>query len=134
MAEDLLDYWVKLITTVFPENAWISSRYFNEDCLIQIDWKLGNDPKNPNKRSQKIEIIIKESVIDNYLDKSKTDRELSDTILKDFICERYHDFISDHDIQASQYASTKKWLISRDMLNYKSSEAPLSDYVKSGYQ
>jgi hypothetical protein len=117
MTEDLLDYWVRLITPVFPENAWITSRFFNEDCLIQIDWKLGNDPKNPNKRSPKIEIFIKETAISDYLDKDKNDRELSDTLLKEFICGRYNHFIADQDSHTTQYVSTKKWLVSRDVFH-----------------
>jgi hypothetical protein len=121
MAEDLLDYWVRLITPIFPENAWITSRYLNDDCLIQIDWKLQNNPQNTNKRSKIIEIIIKEGAIDEYLDKSKNDRELSDINLKELICERYNNFISDNDINNNQYASMRKWLISKGVLNSKPS-------------
>jgi hypothetical protein len=125
MTEDLLDYWVRLIKTIFPVNAWITSRFFNNDHLIQIDWKLENDPKNPNKRSKKIEILIKEGAIEFYLDKSKRDRESSDIRLKEFICERYSHLISDNDIHVNQYASTTKWLISRDVIDCKPS--PLFD-------
>ena len=134
MAEDLLDYWVRLIRTIFPANAWINSRFSNNDHLIQIDWKLQNDSENPTKRSKKIEIIIKEGAIEDYLDKNKKDRELSDIMLKEFICERYNNYISDNDIHINQYASTKTWLISRDVLNCKPSfDTPLRDQVKSVY-
>ena len=119
MAEDLLDYWVRLIKTIFPANAWITSRFFNNDHLIQIDWKLGNDPNNSNKRSKKIEIIIKEGAIDDYLDKNKRDRELSDIMLKEFICERFKHFSSNNDFYSTQYVPKEKWLISRDVLNCK---------------
>jgi len=121
MTEDILDYWVRLIKTIFPENAWISSRFVNDNCLIQIDWKLENDPKNPNKRSKKIEIIIKKGAIEDYLDKNKSDRELSDILLKELICERYNHFISEHDINDNQFASMSKWLISKGVLNGKPS-------------
>jgi hypothetical protein len=134
MAEDLLDYWVRLIKTIFPANAWINSHFSNNDHLIQIDWKLQNDSENPTKRSKKIEIIIKEGAIEDYLDKNKKNRELSDIMLKEFICERYNHFISDSDIHANQYASTEKWLISRDILNGKPSfDTPPRDQVKSVY-
>jgi len=93
MAEDLLDYWVRLIKTIFPATARINSRFSNNDHLIQIDWKLQNDSENPTKSSKKIEIIIKERTIEDYLDKNKKDRELSDIILKEFICEQYNHFI-----------------------------------------
>ena len=135
MAEDLLDFWVRLITPIFPTNAWIVSRFSKNNHIIQIDWKLGNDPQKPSKRSKTIEITIKEDAIEDYLDKNKKDRELSDIMLKEFICERYNHFISDNDIHANQYASTEKWLISRDVLNCKPSfDTPLRDPVKSVYQ
>jgi hypothetical protein len=135
MAEDLLDYWVRLIKTIFPANAWITSRFLNNDHLIQIDWKLDSDPKDPDKRSKKIEIIIKERVIENYLNKNKKERELSDILLKEFVCGRYNHFVSDNDIQTSQYASTEKWLISKDVLNCEPSpDILLRDHVKSVYQ
>jgi hypothetical protein len=124
MAEDLLDYWVRLIKTIFPANAWINSRFSNNDHLIQIDWKLQNDSENQIKRSKKIEIIIKEGAIEDYLNKNKKDRELSDLMLKEFICKRYDLFISDNDVHTSQYASTEKWLISKDVLTCKPSLAP----------
>ena len=121
MAEDLLDHWVRLIKTIFPANAWIASRFLNDDHLIQIDWKLINDIISPNKRSKKIEIIIKESTIEDYLDKNKEDRESSDILLKEFICKRYNHLISDNDARTNQHFSTEKWLISRDVFNCKPS-------------
>ena len=135
MAEDLLDYWVRLIKTIFPANAWINSHFSNNDHLIQIDWKLQNDSENPTKRSKKIEIIIKEDTIENYLDKNKKDRELSDIMLKEFIYERYNHFSSNNDICTTQYVPKEKWLISRDVLHCKPSfDTPLRGQVKSVYQ
>ena len=122
MAEDILDYWVRLIKKIFPANAWIASRFLNNnDHLIQIDWKLINDPRNPNKRSKKIEIIIKEDAIEDYLGKNKKDRESSDIMLKEFIYKRYSHFGSDNDSHTNQYASTERWLISKAVLNCKAS-------------
>jgi hypothetical protein len=119
MAEDLLDYWVRLIKALFPANAWINSRFSNNDYLIQIDWKLQNESENPTKRSKKIEIIIKDDVINDYLDKNKQDRDFYDIILKEFIYERYHHSISDNDIDTNHQVSAKTWLISREVINCK---------------
>ena len=117
MAEDLLDYWVRLIKPIFPTNAWIASRLSDGDHLIQIDWRLENDPHQPNKRSRKIQIIIQEEAIDYYLDKNKAERELSDIKMKKWISERYNHFNPDHDAHTSRYVSTDKWRISRDVLS-----------------
>ena len=119
MAEDLLDYWVRLIKTIFPENVWMNSLFSNNDYLIQIDWKLQNDPENPSKRSKRIVIIIKELAINDYLDKNKKDREISDSLLKTFIFERYNHFIFDNGLDINQHASAEKWLISRNEINLK---------------
>jgi hypothetical protein len=117
MADDLLDYWTRLIKTIFPENAWIDARFHKDDYLIQIDWKLGNDPKQPKKRSKKIEIIIKENFIEDYLNESKIDRELTDAMLKNHICERFNHFNPDDDTGTIRYASAERWLISRHVFH-----------------
>jgi hypothetical protein len=117
MAEDLLDYWVRLIKPLFPMNAWIVSRLSDDDYFIQIDWNLENEPRQPNKRSKKIQITISAEAIEDYLDKNKKDREESDLTMKKMIMERYKRTRPDRNAPASQSASTEKWLISRDVLN-----------------
>jgi hypothetical protein len=116
MAEDLLDYWVRLIRAIFPANTRITSRFSNNDHLIQIDWKPQNYSGNPTK-SSKIEIMIKERTIEDYLDKNAKDRRSSEIMLKEFIFERYNHFIINNDIDTNQYASTERWLISSDVMN-----------------
>jgi hypothetical protein len=132
MGEDLLDYWVRLLRTIFPANARINSRFSNNDHLIQIEWKLQNYSGNPLKSSNKIEIMIKEHTIEDYLDKNTKDRRLSETMLKEFVVEQYNHFIFENDIHPSQSVSPKRWLISADIMNCKPPfDIPLRDQVES---
>lgn len=117
MTEDLLDYWLRMIKPLFPTNAWIASNLSGGDHFIQIDWKLENNPHRSNKRSRKIEIIIKEEVIDDYLNKNKDERALSDIKMKKWISERYHDFHLDQDVNTSNSAFPDKWRMSKDVLS-----------------
>jgi len=117
MTEDLLDYWLRMIKPLFPANAWVASSLSGGGHTIQIDWKLENDPQRQNKRSRKIEIIIKEEVIDDYLTKTRDERALSDIKMKQWIAERYKDFILDQDADTVHSASPDKWRISKDMLS-----------------
>ncbi len=102
------------------------------DCLLQhgaskvyavetgygvLDWKLRNDPQRPSKRSRKIQIIIKEDAIEDYLNKSKPDRELYGITLKQLVCEWYNHFDPDNDSLTARSIPTEKWLISRAVLN-----------------
>jgi len=117
MNEDLLDYWLRIITPLFPSNAWITARLSDGDHVILIDWRLENDPRQPNKRSRRIQIIIQEKAIDDYLDKNKAGRESSDIHMKKWISERYDQFDPDHDACSSRSVSTDTWRISVDVLN-----------------
>lgn len=117
MAEDLLDLWVKLITPIFPPNAWIDSRFSKDDYVILIDWQLVSDSRRQNKRSRKIQITIKEDAIEDYLDKNNQDRELFNVVLKQSICERYDRFNADNDISAIKSIPAETWLFSKRTLN-----------------
>ena len=117
MTEDLMDYWVRLIKPIFPTNAWIVSQFSDNDHIIQIDWNLDKNTKRSNKRSKKIQIIIKEDAIDQYLDKNKQDRELYGDTLKQFIGERYNHFNPDNDALTNRSVRTERWLVSKDILN-----------------
>ena len=117
MTEDLMDYWVRLIKPIFPTNAWIVSQFSDNDHIIQIDWNIDNNTKRSNKRSKKIQIVIKEDAIDQYLDKNKQDRELYGDTLKQFIGERYNHFNPDNDALTNRSVRTEKWLVSKDILN-----------------
>jgi hypothetical protein len=117
MTEDLLDHWLRIIKPILPANAWVESRLSNDNYIITIDWKLENDPHQPNKRSRKIEIIIKEEVIDDYLNKNKDERALSDIKMKQWISERYNQLTLDHDANTSNPRFPDKWNISKNVLN-----------------
>ncbi|MBM4271180.1 MAG: hypothetical protein FJ139_03340 [Deltaproteobacteria bacterium] len=117
MTEDMLDYWLRIMTPIFPENAWIVSHFSNGNYVIQIDWRLENNLHQPDKRSRKIQIIILEEAIDDYLDKNKAEQELSDIKMKRWISERYNHFNPDHGSHAYRFIPTDKWRISKDVLN-----------------
>jgi len=115
MTEDLLDYWLRLIKPLFPANAWIISRIAGSDHLIQIDWNLETDLHKQNRRSRKIELIIKEEVIDDYLDKNKDERTIQDGRMKEWISTHCRQFLLDDEAQTSQSTAPVKWRISRDV-------------------
>jgi len=117
MTEDLLDHWLRIIKPILPANAWVESRLSDANYIIKIDWKLENDPHQPNKRSRKIEIIIMEEVIDDYLNKNKDERALSDIKMKQWISERYNQFTLDHDDNTYNPRFPDKWKISKNVLN-----------------
>jgi len=117
MNEDLLDYWLRIIKPLLPTNAWIAPQLADGDYIIKIDWNLKNDPDQLNKRSRKIEIIITEEVIDDYLNKNHAERASSDIKMKQWISERYNHFTFDHGADTSYSKSPDNWRTSKDVLS-----------------
>ncbi|MEN6620669.1 MAG: hypothetical protein ABFD50_03835 [Smithella sp.] len=117
MNEDLLDYWLRIIKPLFPTNAWVASSLSHGNYFIQIDWKIENCPHRRKKRSRKIEIIIKEDAIDDYLNKNMNKRALSDIKMKQWISERYNNFILHQDAHAYNSASPDRWRIYKGLLS-----------------
>lgn len=116
MTEDLLDYWVRLIKPFFPANAWIVTRYSGDDHIIEIDWKLDDDPGQPNRRSRKIQITISDGAIEDYLGKNMKEREEFEIGLKKLIDERYNHSVPDDQVHRGS-SQTDKLLIARNTLN-----------------
>jgi hypothetical protein len=117
MTEDLLDYWVRLLKPFFPSNAWFVTRYSGDDHIIEIDWKLDDDPERPNRRSRKIQITISGGAIEDYLDKDKKGRELFEISLKKLVHEHYNHSSPDQQDHAGSSASADKLRIARDTFN-----------------
>lgn len=119
MSEDLLDYWVRLIRPSFPPNAWIVARYSGDDHIIEIDWRLEDDLNRgrPNRRSRKIQIVISDEAIEDYLDKSGQDRDLFEVSLTKLIHERYNHSGLDQQNSAAPSAAIDRLLISKALIN-----------------
>jgi len=117
MTEDLLDYWLRIIKPLFPANAWFASSLSGGGHCIQIDWKIENAPHRQNIRSRKIEIIIKEEAIEDYLNQNMAQRALSDIKMKQWISERYNNFSFNQDAHTFNSASPDRWRISKGVLS-----------------
>ncbi len=117
MSEDLLDYWQRMISPFFPAHAWIASRLSGSDHLMLIDWKLENKPHRQSTRSRKIEIIIKEEVIDDYLNKNKEERVSYENKMKEWISRQYRYYCLDREADTSSSNSPVKWRISKATLS-----------------
>lgn len=117
MTEDLLDHWVKLISPFFPTHAWIVTRYSGDNHIIEIDWKLNDDPRRPHRRSRKIQITISSGAIVDYLDKNKEDRRLFEISLRKLIHERFNHSHSVQQIDTGSSQSMDRMLVTKDMIN-----------------
>jgi len=54
-----MDYGVRLIKPIFPTSGRVVSQLADNDHIIRIDWNIENNEKRSNKRSKKIQMVIK---------------------------------------------------------------------------
>ena len=90
MANQFIDQWIELIRPIFPSEARIEVDEGN-DIVLRIDWKLGNDPERPNKRSRLIRIVISRESIEDCRDFNTAGLKF-----KKIIEEKFDGFDPDH--------------------------------------
>ena len=106
MPKSFVNQWVKLIRPLFPRNARIEIDA-GRDVILRIDWKLGNDPARPNKRSRLIRVIISEEAIADCADFKQAGSRF-----KKIIEDKLSGFHPDHDTRRCGTPPKEKWIIS----------------------
>ena len=105
MAKSVVNQWVKLIRPLFPKNTRIEINA-GYDVILLIDWKLGNDPARPHKRSRLIRVIIREKAIADCADFKKAGSRF-----KKIIEDRLSVFDPDHDTRRCGTPPKEEWIV-----------------------
>ena len=111
MKNEFIYEWVKLIRHLFPPDASIEIDEA-DDVVLRIDWKLGNDPERPNKRSRLIRVIISIEAIEDC-----RDYKLSGDKFYEIIKGRIAFFNPDHDQPRWTRVPIEDWVISTADIN-----------------
>jgi hypothetical protein len=106
MTKSFINEWVKLIRPLFPKNTRIEIDAGN-DVILRIDWKLGNDPARPYKRSRLIRVIIPGEAIDDCADFKKAGSRF-----RKIIEDKLSVFHPDHDTRKCGSPPKEEWIVS----------------------
>ena len=58
MTDDQKKHFLAIVKGEFPKHAECYVHRESGDVCIYVDWKLGDDPARPNKRSKRIKILF----------------------------------------------------------------------------
>lgn len=111
MERAFVNGWIELIRPLFPPGAKIDSDEGN-DVVLRIDWKLGNDPERPNKRSRLIRVVISEEAIEDCKDFNRAGKRFQKVIE-----ERLSSFNAEHDKPRYAGSPVEEWMISTFDIN-----------------
>jgi len=117
MADDLEKHFLAIVEREFPKHAELHVRHESGDICVYADWKLGNDPARPNKRSKKIRICVSRAAIDDYTDGSEQNRKSADERLRRAVAAQLQAFNPDHNVPAHVPVPIEQWTITTQMLN-----------------
>ena len=115
MADDLEKHFLAIIQREFPKNAELHAGRESGNICIYADWKLGNDPARPNKRSEKI--CIDQAALEDYTDGGDGNRKSADQRLQKLVAAQLQVFNPDHDVPAHVPVPIEQWTITTQMLN-----------------
>lgn len=117
MADDLEKHLLAIVEREFPRHAEFRVRRESGDICIYADWKLGNDPERPNKRSKKIKICVSQAAVEDYADGSDQNRKSADEKLRRVVAAQFKEFNPEHDVPAHGLVPIEQWTITTEMLN-----------------
>jgi hypothetical protein len=106
MREPFVNEWIELIRTLFPKGARIEIDE-GDDVVLRIDWKLGNDPDRPNKRTRLIRVIISKETITDC-----KDVKTAGTRIKKIIQDKLSLFNPDHNTRKYARPPIEEWVLS----------------------
>jgi hypothetical protein len=106
MARPFVSEWIQLIRPLFPKSARIEIDPDN-DLVLRIDWKLGNDPLRPNKRSRLIRLILHEKAIQDY-----PDVKAAGSRIRKLVQEKLCVFNPDHNTRRCGTRPVEEWVLS----------------------
>ncbi|MFX0199057.1 MAG: hypothetical protein ACFFCW_23285 [Candidatus Hodarchaeota archaeon] len=111
MTQPFINQWLDLIRPIFPPNASIEVDEGN-DIFLRIDWRLGDEPERPNKRSRLIKIVISREAIEDCQDFNKAGLRF-----RKIIENKLSGFNPAHNHSRLVSPPTEEWIISTFDLN-----------------
>ena len=117
MNKELHKHWLDQISPLFPDDTEFTPFVDLDDFRTNASWRLNTDPERPNKRSKIIKIIIPSEVIDDYENKSTTNKQEDDEKLLQFVETFLKEFDPDHDTLKENPVPEVDFVIGGNVLN-----------------
>lgn len=94
---DVAQYFVTLLTPLFPTEAELRMLPPMDGLRISVSWKLKNEPSRKNKRSRKIIMVLSQEAQEDYVDGDTHTRQAIEGRIVHFATERLKEFDPNHD-------------------------------------
>jgi hypothetical protein len=117
MASEISSILEDLIKQIFPQNSRINLVENGGNLIIKIAWTITDDIDRPSKPSRKIEIVIDNGILNDYLNKNPDKQAKDIANFKKFIEQKYKLFNPEPETPRFSSPPTEQWVITDNILN-----------------
>jgi hypothetical protein len=102
---------------IFPRGARLIAPPGDGEYVLLASWKLGTDPKRPNKRSKTVRVAVSEEAIADYARGANGQRDYSDARFEAILRSKLAGLDPSHDAPPGSEPPIEKWTINTIELN-----------------
>jgi hypothetical protein len=115
--KDFSHHFRELVERELPSDPRILVPDGDQDLMILATWRLGTDPRRPNKRSRLVRILISQEALEDYACGSDGVRLASDARFSTWLRQQLQAFDPNHDTPAGTEPPAVTWPVSTLVLN-----------------
>lgn len=103
--------WADIARSVFPEGAQITHPPAGESVWIRVRWKVGTDPRRPQKPAKGVNIYFTREFCKAYEGLETSRQSAWDDRVKDLLTGRYATFNPDHNAPHGAPMPAESWFV-----------------------
>ena len=111
MSTAQVEHWVDIARTVFPADSRITHPPAGESVWIRAHWKIGTDPKRPQKPARGVNIYFTRDFCKTYEDLDAARRQVWDGKVREFLAAKYATFDPDHGAPHGAPIPAESWFV-----------------------
>jgi hypothetical protein len=111
MSTAQVDRWVDIARTVFPADAQITHPPAGESVWLRVRWKIGTDPKRPQKLAKGVNIYFTREFCKAYGGLDATRQSDWDSKLGELFASKYATFNPDHNAPHGTPMPADSWFV-----------------------
>jgi hypothetical protein len=106
-----VEKWVDIARTVFPDDAQITHPPAGESVWLRVRWKIGTDPRRPQKLAKGVNIYFTREFCKAYEGLEAARQTDWDTKVRELLTSKYGTFNPDHNAPHGVPMPAESWFV-----------------------
>ena len=107
---------IEIIKHRMPDGARVVEASSFDAFVVNVSWKLDDDPERPNKPSRTLSIRVSHEAMEDFASATELKRAEALRRISDFIAKKMATFDPKHDVPKYQPPPVETWVVSTHVL------------------